>query len=442
MESLKLGNTFVPKSSPTVTARLLSRLRVDELVNIALLWLTIPQTMPRPPTVLLEAMGVSKQEFLVDYKQWLQKLKAQKSQANKRRVMDKLLVDIYPRGLNLLQHATLDSQLLVSKENAYAWSISRITSHDLSLNVTITIEDPQQFLQSLVGNLSTIYLTHIYISRHPHYPLIIIRVQLFDLMGTQDPADSVVTRKPVHIGLPVNSDKVLITQSSGTDDTAADFVIHAVERAICESLNKEVQLIKEPHLDPIHNVESAFVLAGNSRFSQSLGPWAPYASGDVDISPFDDVKDHDTFKSSEALLPSDAKKRIAMMRFKGGVSKVVKPYEGGRKRRRKAFQDLEIEEENEEELEEDIYASIVPIQQIEFDLRNKYIDFTPKLMLRFQGTDVFGGLHELCDRGMGDAETIPGWLTGETLSSGQVNDGVFITRKKAANEHLMTASLI
>jgi central kinetochore subunit Mis15/CHL4 len=420
-----------------MASRLLSRLRTDELVNIALLWLTIPQTVPKPSNSLLEVLGLNKKEFLADYKKWLDRFKAQKGQ-NKTRIVDKLIVDVYPRGLNLLQLATLDSQLLVSKPNSYSWLISQITSHDSTSQVTVSIEDPQRFLQSLVDDLSTIYLTHVYISRHPHYPLILIRVQLFDLTGAEGTSESIISRKPVLIGIPSNSDKILITQGIGANDTASDFVIHALEHAVSKSLNEEVKVSLDVASDVVQNLESAFIIAGNSRYTESLGPWAPYASGEVDISPFDDVKYHDTFKKREKIAPSDAKKRIAMMRFKGGVSRGKKAYEGGRKRRKKEQQSVEegnLDDKMDDFNEDNEYASIVPIQNIEFEIKNGFKEINPSIKIRFQGGDVFGGLHELCDLNVADAETIPGWLTGENITSGTVEDGVFkkIQKKDASS---------
>lgn len=434
MKTLKLGNAYIPRTTPTVTARQLSRLRADELLNIALLWLTIPQASPKPSKELLRAMGFTKEEFINDYKEWLARAKKQKVNSSKRRIVDKLIVDVYPQGLNLLQLATLDSQLLVSKPNAYPWMVSQVTARDTDRALIVSIEEPQVFLQSLVDTLSTIYLTHIYISRHPHYPLILIRIQLFDLMGAEQATDSVISKKPVLIGVPMNSDKILLSQTVGINDTASEFVMHALEAAISRTLNREVQILLDPTSTPIQNLESAFIIAGNSRFTASLGPWAPYAAGEVDISPFDDVQLHDTFRKPEYVPQSDLKKRIAMMRFKGNVKKShIKVYEGGKKRRkRETIQIGQNEDDNDdiEDDEDDEYASIVPIQQIEFEIKNTHHDFQPSLKLSFQGSDVFGGLHELCDRGLADSESIPGWLTGETIASGVIDDGVYSRKKK------------
>ncbi|CEP25078.1 unnamed protein product [Cyberlindnera jadinii] len=428
MDTLKLGNSFVPKTTPVLTSRLLSRLKALELVNIALLWLTIPQTVPKPTAELLELMGQSKPEFISAYKQWLEKLKVQKGSISKRRVVDKLIVDIYPKGLNLLQLATLDSQLIVSKTNAFQWFVTTVTSHDGAKLVT-NIDSPQDFLQCLVDTLSTVYLTHIYISRHPHYPLIIIRIQLFDFKGLSNTSDGLSTRKPIFVGIPMNSDKLLINEAKGINDTAAEFVVQSLESALSKSLRKEVKLQFNETLRPLQNLESAFIIAGNSRHTESLGPWAPYAAGEVDISPFDDVKLHSTFKKNEHLTQLDVNKRISMMRFKGSHNQNKgKSYEGGKKRLKKNDETVEsqhddYDEDGDEHCNE--YSSIVPIQSIEFDLIEEFKGSKPRVKLTFQGSDVFGGLHQLCDKGLANAETIPGWLTGETITSGTISDGRF-----------------
>lgn len=441
-----LGNTFVPSQPPAVTARLLSRQSVNELTNLCLLWLTIPSTRPNPSLKLLRSLGFeSRDDFIKDWKQWLEHFKTLKTQ-KKSKVIDKILSEQYHSGLNLLQLAQLDSQLLVSRPTSFQWRVFELKTPENSSPIA-SIPDPQKFLQSILNTLSSLYQTHIYISRHPHYPLIIIRIQLFDIshdphlpssIGTDTNANTIISRKPIFIGLPMNSSRLLITPHSNNltlePDTSYNLILQSLTTALSDTMTREVRIT--PASDVIvRSLDSAFVMAGNSRFEGSLGAWAVYAAGLVDISPFDDAKKHDTFKTPEMISVDERRKRIAMLRFKGGVEKnKVKLYEGGRKRRKVDVSDMNNDEKDsgddsvgsdDEDYVENEYESLVPVQNIEFKLTSEWKGVRPTVKIKLQGNDVFGGLHELCDKEIADPELIPGWLTGETVVGGKIVDGVF-----------------
>ena len=100
----------------------------------------------------------------------------------KRRLIDKIIYEYWSQGLNLLQISQIDCQLIVDKStNAPPWVYSTVKDMN-DENVPITI-NPSQFLQLLVENLTNLYLSYIYICKHPKLPIILIRIQVFDLNG-------------------------------------------------------------------------------------------------------------------------------------------------------------------------------------------------------------------------------------------------------------------
>ena len=74
------------------------------------------------------------------------------------------------------------------------------------------------------------------------------------------------------------------------------------------------------------------------------------------------------------------------------------------------------------------YASLVPVEKTEFTLKNQVPESTDQVVIkfRFRGNDIFGGLHELCDKQLIDIDKVPGWLAGENgVESGTIDEGMF-----------------
>jgi central kinetochore subunit Mis15/CHL4 len=172
-----------------------------------------------------------------------------------------------------------------------------------------------------------------------------------------------------------------------------------------------------------------------------LGIWTPYADGTVDISPFDDVLNHESFKELPTIEDTDDRiKKIAMLRFKGSLDplKSKKLYvdvensdveEEKRYKRRKLIGDDVDDNEEERNVDKSEFSSLTPIQFIDFEISNEYKNFLPKVKIKLQGNDIFAGLHELSVNGTINPETIPGWLTGEEgLNSGVIEDHLFVEK--------------
>jgi central kinetochore subunit Mis15/CHL4 len=204
------------------------------------------------------------------------------------------------------------------------------------------------------------------------------------------------------------------------------------------------------------------ILNGSSRFGHSLGIWAPYADGTIDILPLGKPEDHSLLQRSKYATPSDDDadeissesenndelnpkelkrlKRIANLRFKGtttGKYKSTKLFDDNSVRRSRRLLDVpDSDEELEEERFVSEFASIAPLQHVTFKLEQNINKENPQeytsISMSLTGLDVFAGLHELSvsttnkDDAIVDPTTIPDWLTGqEGSSSGTVRNSTF-----------------
>ena len=201
-----LSNSYIPPLRAAQLERELQKLPPDSLYSLTHVWLSIPATKP-VPDASQKKQGYTKDSLSRELIKKLESLKNIKAKVNmKRKLVNTILVEFYPRGLNTLQLAQIDVQLLVDKPSVNSWvsSTAKVVSSasdipedgdktrekklDHLSNYTFSL-DSQLFLDNFVLNLSNLFLTHVYISRHPHYPLILIRVQMYNY-SYRRPVDS------------------------------------------------------------------------------------------------------------------------------------------------------------------------------------------------------------------------------------------------------------
>lgn len=210
-----------------------------------------------------------------------------------------------------------------------------------------------------------------------------------------------------------------------------------------------------------------FLLRGISRFGSSLGAWAPYAEGVVDMDIFENELKHLIVQPEEMIeldghsdddlqgrpKAEDRKQRkiISALKFKGTLKR-IKPKKlykcngnhGDSDDYNDASIDLEEYEQNNENFFEseqkrlqNRYASAVPINESKFEIKaqleKKKTQGNEKDVFSFTmeltGSDVYGGLHELADQGVIDPCKIPDWLTGEVPMGGTVVNGKLRTKR-------------
>ncbi|ODV88276.1 hypothetical protein CANARDRAFT_194018 [[Candida] arabinofermentans NRRL YB-2248] len=453
-----LSNGYIPPISPALIAKELNKLSTESLFDLVELWTRLSVTQPKVTTAQRKE-GIIQLDVIRDFQEVLHTLRAATSP--KRKLIDRLLVEFYPNGLNALQLAQIDIQLLVDKPTGFSWvsSTAKIMTNSTDiddeeekqeLDEFIFSLDSQSFLDRLIESLSSLYLTHIYISRHPQFHLIIVRLQMYEYVHLKKPSTGkasmgnkllpdILSRKPYYLAIPTSSPN-LIHSASNADDLVSKLILQAVELTLSSPF-RQIKLFKNNEA-PVRTLQAMHILKGVSRFGQSLGSWAPYADGTVDISPLGDITNHKVFNpiqlkggfdgNKKRLSKEDEelehRKRVANLKFKGSMtplkSKVL--YETTKV-------NTENEDGNDDKTNKNDYSSLVPIQYGEFKIENKIEgsgnNDAPSIRLRLLGNDIFAGLHELAVKGIVDPELIPSWMTGEEgVNIGVVKDGDFTSR--------------
>lgn len=422
-----LPNTYIPVIHKKDLISMLGRLPKISLLELMCVWPKIESTQPQ----VTKSKQKKTNEIVTNYARDVKSMKTGRK-VLKRKVIDKILFEFWPKGLNLLQLSQVDCQLIVDRPNAYYWNLS--TVFDSRGKEVPIVLDPKKFLKIVAEELSNLYMTYIYVCRHPRFPLIIIRVQVFDIpnIDLTLKRPHISSRKPYFLAIPINSPHII---HSPGNDLVTNIVLQVVERCLPQNPGNLLRISKKENQVPIRSLESMHILNGSSRFGNSLGIWTPYADGTVDIHPLGKIEEHITLKGpSEDDNELSLLEKTANMRFKGSLDGKLKSerlYDDNREmksKKRSLYFDDEDDDNYEENTIKNEYASITPIQYAEFNLKNKIGSKYSSIQMKLTGMDVFAGLHELSvkhDDILNPIE-VPRWITGEEgTSCGTVKDGKF-----------------
>ena len=151
-------------------------------------------------------------------------------------------------------------------------------------------------------------------------------------------------------------------------------------------------------------LETMMTLCGTSREKASLGAWRIYAKGWVDGSPLAPekiIEERPPAQDEKSQRKDLARARFGMKSRTGNVFEV-----------------------NEEDGDDIVSPAL---ERAEFKVVHEYPDddaFSPSIMMRFEGTNVFHGIYQGVMDGWVDGKRVPGWLTGEEgRSEGRVENG-------------------
>lgn len=435
-----LPNTYIPDSSPKHYIAMLGKLSKRSLIQFMTVWIKLKSCQPHLP----KKTTLTQLEFADKVKREIDQLKHTSTQYSKRQVIEKIVYDYWSHGLNLLQLSQIDCQLIVDKPKSSEWIHSTAKDmHDKEVPISL---NPSEFLDTLIKQLSNVYLTYIYICQHPQYPIIMIRIQVLDLTTIR-----IVSRgkrgshKPYFFCIPMNSPHIIHTPSS---TTVHRIVMDAVERSLPQNLNNLLKLHTPKYQAPVRDIHSMLIFTGNSRFSNSLGIWSAYADNRVDMLPLEPIERHQALRDdsdeeedaaqeleSQFVTRQDSQelqrlKKIANIRFKGSASGRMKStvlFDHVADQTAKVFPAEEVESP---------YQSIAAVRYAEFIVRETSKPETISFKIKLSGNDIYGGLHELSvftddpSNMIVNPEHIPLWLTGEEgNSSGEVIDSVFVKKK-------------
>lgn len=430
-----LPNTYRPVLSGKVITAVLSRLQKQSLIALITLW---PQLKNTQPHLDKENDNSSQAQVSRQARLDAQEIRKHPSKWTKNKLIDIILYQYWSKGLNLLQLAQVDCQLLVDNPNSFHWILS--TVYDMHGNTSPICLNPQDFLSRLASLLSKIFMSHIYVCTHPKYPLVLIRIQVFDLSPAQRLRASsekgtnphIISHKPYFLAIPMNSPHLI---HSPGNDLVSQVVLNVVEQSLSKSPRSLLRLETPRSQKLIRSLDSMYILNGVSRFSHSMGSWAPYADGEADLSPLaspDQHVTHTELSKFQALKTngdeSQTLAELSNIKFKGtpdGHLKSDKLYDDQHLTKRRKTVPESTPKSNQ-------FASIAPIRHAQFVLEEDIDEEQPsQISLKLIGNDVFAGLHELAanpDCPVVDPKIIPNWLTGEEgASCGTVKNGRFMS---------------
>lgn len=378
-------------------------------------------------------------------------------------IVNRILYMYWPDGLNIFQLAEIDCHLMISKPDKFKWLPSRAFQGNGKPYVVQL--QPAKFIEDLQTDLGKIYPCHVYLFKHPSLPTLITRIQLFNsnnlflnssnmgninkesLYSKLDRAQTkeLVSRKPYYVAFPLNSPTIF---HSADKDIYARLILQSISRTISE---RETIVFKLIQKIPMKSIDSMLISAGPSRFAESMGPWKCYADADFEHSPLHDYEKHQGLTGKKVLIrdfddsflsngvefnekeePEVRRLRLEknMVRFKGSTKGIIDEKYNTLKEFNERVHN--ISRGKKESFSNDAvyisrYTSLVPVEKVGFTLRKEFNSRAITVKFKFRGNDIFGGLHELCDKNLINIEKIPGWLAGENGSySGTIIDGGFV----------------
>lgn len=431
-----LPNTYVPVLSKDTLSAVLNRLQKLSLIALVLLWPRLKNTQPQLDK---ENASNSQVELNRMARNDAQDMKENEKKWTKAKIIDKILYEYWNRGLNLLQLAQVDCQLVVDNSNAFLWNLSTVRDVE-NKEIPLSLA-PKVFLNALAAELSKLFLSYIYVCKHPNMPLILVRVQVFDLLpqasrGKGRPRllhPHITSHKPYFLAFPSNSPHLIHSPGS---DLVSQVILTVVEDCLSQNRREQHRLTTPTNQKAVRSLESMHILKSSSRFANSLGAWTPYADGTVDCSPLANISKQLDHKASQevAVSKQDQFRKLANIRFKGtaeGTLKSERLYDDIRPLKKAKISNGQLIQRFDEEGR---FSSIAPVRFAQFELNEKIEDNEELSLVTMKliGTDVFAGLHELAANAFNEHEavvdprTIPGWLTGEEgINSGKVINGRF-----------------
>ncbi|EJS42249.1 chl4p [Saccharomyces arboricola H-6] len=444
---LSLRDDYVPTSDTSIVFKQLMKLPMATLYDLTLSWFA--------------KFGGSIGE---DIKLLTETLDLLIAKGVKRKVIvNRILYMYWPDGLNTFQLAEIDCHLMISKPDKYKWLPSKaFQGNGKPYEVQF---EPARFIENLQTDLAKIYHCHVYMFKHPSLPTLITRIQLFDsnnLFLSSSNAGSIskeslyskldrvqektlISRRPYYVAFPLNSPIIF---HSVDKDIYARLILQSISRTISERKTIIFKRIQKIPMKSIHNMITSM---GPSRFAGSMGPWKCYADANFEHSPLHDYEKHQGLTGKRVLMrefddsfldneenfygkeePEVRRLRLEknMVKFKGTAEGIIDEKYNTLKEFNERIHSIRSKE-NKENLNEAVYisrySSLVPVEKVGFTLKKEINDRVITLKFNFRGNDIFGGLHELCDRNLINVDKVPGWLAGENGSfSGTILNGEFV----------------
>lgn len=321
-----------------------------------------------------------------------------KFDARSRRTLSTVILTRYwPHGLNLYQLSDIDFNMLIAHPLRFKWNsmtMYKSTTEKIRPHYNIP-----QIISELSNQLSNYYLSYI-TSRHSSGQNVeYIRLQFFERSATHhhDRQHKLLSRSPYYIALLDDQELPFIIHTAGEDPTSK-LIMETFKKILSDSSPYTIKFRRnEPPKESIKSIGKVLQSCSTSRNDNALGRWSQYGDGKFEVSPLNNIDAHGSMKGKKIRIDDNEAK--SMLKFKGSTE-----YPNG-------------------------CESQTAVSKVAFQLKDPNDDIT--IGFKFHGSDVFGGIHQLCNQELIDVDKVPGWLSGENgASSGTIKNGDFIKKTR------------
>lgn len=325
-------------------------------------------------------------------------------------LINSIINEWWKEGFNMDQIAELDILGIICEKSNVTWITSSIIDSDMN-EISISLNQ-KVFFDSLKNELGKFYPCNIAEKLHPHLPLRIFRIQIFEQYNS-----SISSHKPYFISIPLYHCRIF---HSPQNDIHSMLILQCIKTSL---LNDDLRLRLENY-PPLKSLTLLNNKYGTAIYNSCEGPWNVYENEIIEPSPLSNPEFNKIVTGKKLYygdLTQDKKMEKSMIRFKGSKHGTLAKKRYLDKRFHQRFYKLE---DNNVGITKDVsrYESLIPVRNVNFSIKRD--EFLIKITLA--GNDVFGGIHELCDKDVLELDRLPGWLTGEHGdNSGYIENGIF-----------------
>lgn len=379
---MSLDDEYIPEFSKETESKVLKKLSAEILCNLVIDW--------------YEKFGLSNKKLqYLSYKNL--QLDFKYESRNKHNMSALITKRYWPDGLNLYQLSDIDFNILLTHPSRYKWN--SVTMYKSQTEKFRPFYNIPWIVKELNLQLSNYYLTYV-TSRHDSEKNIeLIRIQFFEksLIPLNSLKPKLLSRTPYYFVLLDDQELPIFIHTSG-EDPASQLILETFKRIIKKSSPYSIHFKRnEPIKESIKSLDNALKSCSTSRYNNSVGRWSQYGEGNFELSPLNNIIDHNASIGKKIRIDDINMKSISL--FKGSNTNL------------------------------NSYNSKDPVSKVSFQYRDPNDDIA--VGFKFHGSDIFGGLHQLCDEGLINIDKIPGWLTGENGPySGIIENGDFIKKSR------------
>ncbi|KAG0676364.1 hypothetical protein C6P43_004297 [Kluyveromyces marxianus] len=192
--------------------------------------------------------------------------------------------------------------------------------------------------------------------------------------------------------------------------------LHETHSEVITNTHRQFYLAIPIKRKPTTSLNELYISLGLPTVNTTgFGIWSIYSSNELlEPGPLEDPRLHPLNEvqlqqsTQVGSKEQDIKnwQQAAMLKFKGSIKGVKSRKEYDIKRRRALiYGDDDPKISQMEEVTK--YDSLLPVKRVAFNYQS---DNGINIQINLSGKDVFGGMHELCDKGYIDPNKVPDWL--------------------------------